>query len=46
MPPGDFADFYISSLRATSVTVLEDEALELRNSMVLMPQWLSVIGDG
>ena len=27
LPPGDFADFYISSLRATGVTVLEDEAL-------------------
>ena len=30
LPPGDFADFYISSLRATGVTVLEDEALRIK----------------
>ena len=31
LPPGDFADFYISSLRATGLTVLEDEAARIKD---------------
>jgi peptide/nickel transport system permease protein len=30
LPPGDFADFYISSLRASGVTILDDEAMRIK----------------
>ncbi len=31
LPPGDFADFYISSLRSTGLNVLEDEAARIKD---------------
>ena len=30
LPPGDFADFYISSLRQSGMTILDDEARRIK----------------